>query len=119
MLNDKNSRLVYSTEHGRMCPECDKPISQCICQQKKQPSSKDGFVRIGRETKGRNGKCVSVIKGLSVNPEELQQLAKKLKQKCGTGGTVKDGAIEIQGDHRDLLFKELSQNGYKVKLAGG
>ena len=117
--NEKKFGLVYSTGYGRMCPSCEKPIAQCTCRQKKTVLHGDGFVRITRETKGRKGKCVIVIRGVPLSDEELEQLTKKLKQKCGTGGTLKDGVIEIQGDHRELLVKELSQLGYKVKIAGG
>lgn len=80
---------------------------------------KDGAVRVGRETKGRKGAGVSVITGLPLNDQELKQLAKQLKQKCGTGGTVKSGVIEIQGDHRDLLVSELQKLGYAAKRSGG
>ena len=79
----------------------------------------DGIVRIQRETKGRKGKGVTLINGVPLAGAELKQLAKKLKQKCGTGGTIKNGVIEIQGDHRDLLLAELTQLGWKVKIAGG
>lgn len=101
--------IVFSTEQGRIRPE------------KKQPSTPkgDGLVRIGRETKGRKGKGMTVVTGVPLHPEGLRDLAKKLKQKCGTGGTLKDGRIEIQGDHRDLLVAELQAMGYTVKRSGG
>ena len=87
---------------------------------KQQPKAKnDGIVRVGRETKGRKGAGVTLITGIPSHPEGLKQIAKELKQKCGTGGTVKSNVIEIQGDHRDLLVKELSSRGYTVKRAGG
>ena len=89
-------------------------------KQKQAPAQKnDGVVRVGRETKGRKGAGVTVITGIPTHPEGLKQIAKELKQKCGTGGTVKNGVIEIQGDHRDLLVEELSARGYTVKRAGG
>jgi len=89
-------------------------------KQKQQPKQKnDGVVRVGRETKGRKGAGVTVITGIPTHPEGLKQIAKELKQKCGTGGTVKNGVIEIQGDHRDQLVEELSHRGYTVKRAGG
>jgi translation initiation factor 1 len=89
-------------------------------KQKKAATPKnDGIVRVGRETKGRKGAGVTVIIGIPSHPEGLKQIAKALKQKCGTGGTVKNGVIEIQGDHRDLLVEELSARGYTVKRAGG
>ncbi len=116
------SDLVYSTETGRMCPKCGKPISSCICKSRKKnalPSGGDGTIRVGRETKGRKGKGVTVINGLPLNEIELKFLAKELKQKCGTGGTAKDGVIEIQGDQRDTMVEELQKRGYKVKRVGG
>jgi len=79
----------------------------------------DGIVRISRQTKGRKGKGVSVITGIPLSSEKLEALAKQLKQRCGAGGTVKDGVIEIQGDHRDVLVLELKKLGYAAKLAGG
>lgn len=109
MSNDKNSRLVYSTEMGRVKDE--KPT-------KTIPAS-DGIVRIRRETAGRNGKGVTTITGIPVDETELKNIAKALKQTCGVGGAVKDGVIEIQGDQRDKLKAELEKRGYTVKLAGG
>ncbi|QHI70748.1 translation initiation factor [Tichowtungia aerotolerans] len=89
-------------------------------KQKQPPKQKnDGAVRVGRETKGRKGAGVTVITGIPSHPEGLKQIAKELKQKCGTGGTVKGNVIEIQGDQRDLLVQELSSRGYTVKRAGG
>jgi len=79
----------------------------------------DGIVRIGRETKGRKGKGVTLITGVPLNSTALKDLAKRLKQKCGTGGTIKEGIIELQGDHRTRLLTELEAEGYKVKLSGG
>ncbi|MDP1931484.1 MAG: translation initiation factor Sui1 [Gammaproteobacteria bacterium] len=114
------SNLVYSTASGRICPDCAKPVTGCQCRQ--QASGKpapDGIVRIRRETKGRNGKGVTLIDGLPLDAAALTALAKVLKNKCGSGGTVKDGVIEIQGDHRELVKGFLDQNGYRVKLAGG
>lgn len=111
--------IVYSTEHGRMCPSCGKPFAECICRQKKKVPGGDGIVRIGRETKGRKGKGVTVITGIPLDESGLKEVAKQLKTKCGAGGAVKDGAIEIQGDHRDVLLEELRKRGWTVKLAGG
>nr|WP_321401142.1 translation initiation factor Sui1 [uncultured Desulfobacter sp.] len=118
---DSNSRLVYSTESGRICPTCGKQSAQCICKKKKSHNSPkgDGKIRVERSTKGRKGKGVILITGLPLEGTALQELAKKLKQKCGTGGTVKNGIIEIQGDHRDLLTEHLNSLGYKAKKAGG
>lgn len=116
---NKNSKMVYSSEYGRMCPNCEKPIAGCTCKSPKKPLKKDGAIRIMRETKGRKGKGVSIITGIPLNQDDLRILSKELKQKCGSGGTVKNGDIEIQGDHRDLLIKELQKKGYKAKKSGG
>lgn len=102
-----------------MCPECNKQAQQCSCKKKKQAIPKDGIVRLMRETKGRKGKGVTLINGVPLDPAALKKLAKSLKQKCGSGGSIKNGVIEIQGDHRDALEKELLTLGYKVKRAGG
>ncbi len=119
-----NSRLVYSDELGNQCPKCRKPLKQCRCQEQKKTAASaappnDGVVRIQRQTKGRKGNGVTLITGVPLAGEELKALAKQLKQRCGTGGTVKDGVIEIQGDQRDLLKQLLDEKGWKVKLAGG
>ena len=107
-MSTKNSRLVYSTDSGRSTePEVSKIVQG------------DGIVRIRRETKGRKGKGVTTLSGFSMSESELKVLAKQLKQKCSTGGTVKDGMIEIQGDHREILKVELKKRGLTAKLAGG
>ena len=116
---NKNEGVVYSTEFGKICPECGSPISHCICDKGRPGVPNDGIVRVGRETKGRKGSGVTVISGVPLDDKSLKLLAKQLKQKCGTGGTVKSGIIEIQGDHRDLLKQELSKLRYTVKLSGG
>ncbi len=107
-MNNKESRLVYSTDAGR--------IKETVSE---QPIDTDGIVRIRRETKGRKGKGVTTVSGVGLAEAELKTLAKQLKQKCSTGGTVKDGVIEIQGDHREKLKTELEKLGHNVKLAGG
>ncbi len=117
---DSNSRLVYSTESGRICPFCEKSEKQCKCKKKKNnPDTGDGKIRVQRLTKGRKGKGISAISGIPLEDTELKALAKNLKIKCGTGGTVKNAVIEIQGDHRDLLIEELSKLGYKAIKSGG
>ncbi|CAI8845752.1 stress response translation initiation inhibitor YciH [Kosakonia quasisacchari] len=108
-MNDDNSRLVYSTETGRI----DEPKEQHT-----RPKG-DGVVRIQRQTSGRKGKGVCLITGIDEDDEALTKLAAELKKKCGCGGSVKDGVIEIQGDKRDLLKSLLEAKGMKVKLAGG
>lgn len=114
-----NSRPVYSDQHGRLCSTCGEALTRCRCQRKPALSKGDGIVRIQRQTKGRKGKGVTLITGLDLEADALKTLAKELKQRCGTGGTVKDGVIEIQGDQRDLLAELLEQRGWKVKKAGG
>jgi translation initiation factor 1 len=116
---DKNSRIVYSTEQGRICPACERPVAACACRKKEVVPEGDGIVRVGRESKGRKGKGVTVVRGVPLNQQGLRSLAKQLKQRCGSGGTVKEGVIEIQGDHRDLLARELEKQGYVVKRSGG
>ncbi len=118
-MKNSNSRLVYSDEIGRTCPKCKRAIAKCRCQQQKSAPVGDGVVRIERQTKGRKGKGVTLITGVPLTGDDLKALAKTLKQKCGTGGTVKNGVIEIQGDQRDLLLPLLQDKGWKVKKAGG
>jgi translation initiation factor 1 len=120
-----NTRLVYSTGQGRLCPECARPMAECRCKRSKpaQPVAAvpkgDGVVRVGRETKGRKGKGVTVITGVPLAGDALEELATRLKKRCGSGGTVDGGVIEIQGDHRDTLVAELGKLGYTVKRSGG
>ncbi|GAB6909310.1 conserved hypothetical protein [Desulfosarcina cetonica] len=110
-----NSRLVYSTEQGGTCPVCNKRLDRCRCHQSATRGTGDGIVRIRRATQGRKGKAVSVISGVPGDAETLKAVAKTLKQKCGSGGTVKAGSIEIQGDHRELIMDELKRMGYRVR----
>lgn len=109
MSNDNNSRLVYSTDSGRI----DEPKAAVV-----RPKG-DGIVRIQRQTSGRKGKGVCLITGVDLDDAVLETLAAELKKKCGCGGAVKEGVIEIQGDKRDLLKQLLEAKGMKVKLAGG
>jgi translation initiation factor 1 len=117
--DNKNSRLVYSTELGGTCRGCGKKLDRCRCGKSAAVPAADGVVRVGRSTKGRKGKGVTVVTGIPLDAGALKQVAKTLKQKCGSGGTVKAGTIEIQGDHRDLLVAELKGMGYTVKRVGG
>jgi len=118
-----NGRLVYSTGPGRLCPECARPLADCRCRRSKPAQAVatkgDGVVRVGRETKGRKGKGVTVVTGLPLAGAALDELATRLKKRCGSGGTVHEGVIEIQGDHRDTLVAELGKLGYAVKRSGG
>lgn len=113
------SRIVYSTDQGRLCPGCQQPKTQCQCKASATTPSGDGIVRIQRETKGRKGKGVTVVRGLLLAEKELKILAKQLKQKLSTGGAIKDGELEFQGDHRDQLKLLLEAKAFKVKIAGG
>ena len=110
--------LIYSTHHGSMCPKCRRPMTSCTCEREAPPRG-DGIVRVGRETKGRKGAGVTIVTGVPLGADELAQLASRLKKKCATGGTVRDGTIEIQGDHVDKVVALLQQQGLKVKRAGG
>lgn len=122
----QNNRLVYSTETGRVCPACGRPVKRCRCKKKGKRAGSastvypdDGTVRIRREVKGRGGKTVTTVFGIPLEGPGLKQFAKQLKRRCGTGGTVKDGVIVIQGDHRETLADEIQKQGYRVKIAGG
>ena len=118
-----NSQLIYSTDTGKICSLCQKPVSECICKKKKSRSQTnikyDGIIRIQREVKGRKGKTVTTVSAFQLADDELKNLAAQLKRHCGTGGSVKDGVIIIQGDHRDTLITELKNRGFKAKIAGG
>jgi len=122
-----SSRLVYSTETGRICRKCGKPAPGCKCKKKKPATTNksqsgfpdDGTVRIRREVKGRKGKTATVIIGIPLDDNDLKKFAKALKQRCGTGGSVKDGVIIIQGDHRQTLLDKIRKQGYDAKITGG
>lgn len=110
--------LVYSTDAGRHCPDCAQPVAGCICGQPQIPVG-DGIARVRRESKGRGGKTVTTISGVPLAGESLKALATALKKRCGTGGALKDGVIEIQGEHVELLIAELEKRGFKAKKSGG
>jgi len=114
MKNDHNSTLVYSSESGRVRQGKDRAATR-----KPAEAPSDGMVRLRREVKGRGGGTVIAISGVPLAEADLKDLAGSLKKRCGCGGTVKNGVIEIQGDHRDTLLLELQSRGYRVKLAGG
>lgn len=118
-IKNKSNPIVYSTEHGKLCPDCSRPAAGCICRKKKDGGIGDGIVRIGRQTKGRKGKGVTIISGVPLDLSGLKALGMELKKRCGSGGTVKGATIEIQGDHRELLFDELQKRGWQVKRSGG
>lgn len=115
-------RLVYSTDNGRVttCSVCHQPYEKCRCEQPVVPSKKsDGIVRVMRDRKQRGGKTVTVITGVPGGQTELTALTQKLKKLCGSGGTLKEGTIEIQGDHCEKIIATLTTLGHKVKRAGG
>jgi translation initiation factor 1 len=111
--------LVYSTEAGRMCPACRMPVATCVCKQASAAPAGDGIVRVSRETKGRAGKGVTLVKGLALDAAALARLGKQLKAACGSGGTVKDGVIELQGEHCERVVDWLKAQGHVAKRAGG
>jgi translation initiation factor 1 len=111
--------LVYSTGVGRTCPVCREAIARCRCKAAAPAPAGDGIVRVSRETSGRKGKGVTVVRGLALDPAALAALGKTLRTACGAGGTTKDGVIELQGDHRDAVVALLAKDGWVVKRAGG
>ncbi len=111
--------MVYSSEVGRTCPKCGWPVANCACSKQAAVPAGDGIVRVSRQTQGRKGKGVTIITGVPLAGGDLEALASELKRKCGAGGTVRDGIIEIQGDQRDLLVRELEAKGWRVKRSGG
>ena len=116
----RTSTLVYSTESGRFCPGCGQPVAACICHAKTGNVGKgDGTVRVSRETKGRGGKAVTVIRGVPLAADGLAALGKQLRSACGSGGTLKDGVLEVQGDHVERVIELLKPRGWPVERAGG
>jgi translation initiation factor 1 len=110
--------LVYSTDGGRMCPQCRRPLQGCACGQATTPQG-DGVVRVSRESKGRGGKTVTLVRGVALAPDALAALGKRLRSACGSGGTLKDGVLEVQGDHAERVVALLQQEGFVVKRSGG
>lgn len=113
------SRVVYDSARGRVCPDCHKVAAHCVCARIRARTvpAGDGTIRVRREV--RNGKDVTTVSGVPLVPDELRELAKEWKKKCGSGGKAKDGVVEIQGDHRDFVVADLERRGYRVKRAGG
>ena len=110
--------LVYSTDSGRMCPDCRQPIANCSCKTQVLPKT-DGVARVSLQTKGRGGKSVTLVKGLPLDALALAALGKQLRAASGSGGTAKDGVIEVQGDHCTTVVAALQKLNYNVKRAGG
>ena len=119
MARDRDTQRVYSTDGGRLCPQCLRQLVKCVCGDARPIATGDGVVRIRRETKGRGGKAVTIITGIPERPESLKTLCKQLKQRCGVGGAVKGDTLEIQGDQRNACQEHLKRMGYQVKLSGG
>jgi translation initiation factor 1 len=114
-----NSRIIYSTGIGSLCSNCRRPVRECVCPKGVPGAAKTGAVRVAREIKGRAGKGVTTITGLPLSLSDIESLATKLKKRCGSGGTVREGVIEIQGDHRDAIVAELIKLGWPAKKSGG
>ena len=112
--------LVYSTEQGgRTCPVCRRAKTACACGSAAAAPVGDGNVRVSRESKGRAGKTVTLVRGLPLDAAALEALGKRLRSACGTGGTVREGVLELQGDHRERVVAWLQQEGWRAGLAGG
>ena len=110
--------LVYSTEVGRTCPACRQALANCVCKAKSAPVG-DGVVKVSRQTKGRGGKSVTLVTGVALDAEALAVLGKQLRTACGSGGTVKDGVVEVQGDHCEKVIEALKKQGFTPKRMGG
>jgi len=111
-------KIVYSTNSDwqEKCPSCDQPVDDCVCNSNGTSSRQGRVVYIKREVKGRKGKTVTTISNIGGEAKNIQ---KELQQLCGAGGTVKNGIIEIQGDHRTKIKQYLEGKGMQVKLSGG
>jgi translation initiation factor 1 len=114
-----NSRLVYSTGIGALCPNCRRAVRECVCPKGAPGAAGEVNIRVGRETQGRAGRGVTTVTGVPLPLAEIEALATRLKKRCGSGGTVRDGVIEIQGEHRDTVLAELLKAGFTAKRSGG
>jgi len=115
----QDSRLVYSTELGKTCPQCRQAVADCRCSAQRRVAAGDGIVRVSRQSKGRGGKTVTVVSGVLLDADALAALGKRLRTACGAGGTAKDGVLEVQGDHVERVMALLSEAGWTVKRSGG
>lgn len=115
---DSNSRRVFSSDDGEICPQCTRAIEDCSCAPVAVSIPDGKNIRVAFDAKGRRGKAVTLVTGLPMADKQLKLFAKQLKKKCGSGGSVKDGAIEIQGDQRDKLVELLSQEGFAARRMG-
>jgi translation initiation factor 1 len=114
-MKQRSGGLVYSTDGGRMCPACRRPLAQCACGRAPRSAGGAGVARVSRETKGRGGKTVTLVRGLALDEPALAALGQQLKTACGCGGTVKDGVIEVQGEHRERILQLLQAQGHAAK----
>jgi translation initiation factor 1 len=121
MRKPESGGLVYSTEGGRMCPACRRPLADCNCAAAAAANARrgDGVVRVSRETQRRGGKVVTVVRGLALDAAALAALGKRLRSACACGGAAKDGVLEMQGDHCGRVMAALQREGFTVKRAGG
>jgi translation initiation factor 1 len=118
MANRGTARTVYSTEVGRICPECGWPARDCTCSSRSaadQPIPSKIIAKLRVEKKGRGGKTVTVVYDLPRNADFLKGLSQELKRACGTGGVVAENTVELQGDLRDRLRAFLGKKGWQVK----
>jgi translation initiation factor 1 len=113
------NRGILSDEHKSLCPNCRRAARECVCPKGAPGAARLSAIRVGRETKGRAGKGVTTISGLPLSAADIDALAAQLKKRCGSGGTVRNGVIEVQGDHRDLIVAVLGQLGWQAKKSGG
>jgi translation initiation factor 1 len=113
------ARIVYSTGIGSLCPNCRRAVRECVCPKGVPGAAVRGAIRVGREVKGRAGRGVTTVTGLPLSAADIAALAGRLKKRCGSGGTVREGVIEIQGDHRDVIVAELVKEGWQAKKSGG
>jgi translation initiation factor 1 len=113
------ARIIYSTGIGSLCPNCRRSVRECVCPKGAPGAAKPAAVRVGREIKGRAGKGVTTVAGLPMSLSDIESLAGKLKKRCGSGGSVRNGVIEIQGDHRDVIVAELIKLGWQAMRSGG
>jgi translation initiation factor 1 len=125
MVNSKGgasgfSSLVYSTDRGRVCAGCGAALAACVCKARAAAANKPSgdAVRVSRDSKGRGGKTVTVVRGLPLTADELAALGKRLRSACGAGGTAKDGVLEVQGDHVDKVLQWLHAEGLAAKRSG-
>jgi translation initiation factor 1 len=113
------ARIIYSTGIGSLCPNCRRAVRECVCPKGAPGAASVSAVRVGREVKGRAGKGVTTVTGLPLSARDIEALARELKKRCGSGGTVRNGVIEIQGDHRETIVGELNKLGWPAKKSGG